>query len=115
MIILYAHGIVVMIVPRADDRAVVSPNYPVGDGHGRGNALQPHRFRGRPVLSPGAADGRSALHEHRHFGVNVVESRSGSSAMVPARGRGRDEHRQIARGAHHLWVHVKAEVYTNGK
>lgn len=76
-----------MIVPGADDGAVIGPNYSVGDRHGRGDALEPDCFGWRAVLDTWAVDGRLAPHGHRGLGVHFAKPWRGGLAVVPTDGR----------------------------
>lgn len=96
------HGIIVLVVPGADYRPVVGPNDPVRYRHGRGDALQPDRVGWRPVLDPRAADHGRPFHVHRDLGVQFAKARGGGFTAIPTRGRGRHDHRQVARRTHHL-------------
>lgn len=107
------HGVIVLVVPGADDRALVRPDDAVGDGHGRGDAFQPNRVGGGAVLDPGAADRRRAFHGHRDLGAHLAEPRRGRLAPVTAGGRGRHDQRQIARRADHL-RNGNGNTVTNG-
>jgi len=61
-----------LIVLGADFGVMVSPNYPVGDGHGLGDALEPDRFGQSAVLDQRAFDDRFAPHDHRSLGVHLA-------------------------------------------